>query len=72
MIDAVLNDRKLTASNLERNIQINHNNVSVKTIGRMLTAEGLIARKPHSIHEISEENKIKRLKWCKSRRHWKQ
>ena len=61
MIEVVLENREITASYILREKELNHNNVSVRTIERMLNNEELKARRPVKCHKISEVNKVKRV-----------
>ena len=65
MIKAVLKDRWMTAEEIFHDSRLNKMlGASVRTIKRLLDDEGLNAYRPRVIHNISEENKEKRLKFC--------
>lgn len=64
MIEFITENRERTAMDVFRNENINHNGVSVPVIKRMLLDEGLEARKPKQVIEISENNKEKRVKFA--------
>jgi transposase len=70
IIEEVEANPDLTAAEIERDPEMNPSNASRITIGRALAEEGLKARRPKRIMEISEENKEKRLLWCRERRFW--
>ena len=72
MISTVDQNRRITAKDLFRNTEINHNNVSKTTIQRMLNAEGFRARIAQRKYAISKKNKKKRLAWTKRHRNWTQ
>ncbi len=70
MIGTVLGNRFLTAEDLYNDENLNHNNVSVHTIRRMLNDEGLGAYKPKVIPLVSEPNKEKRLEFSRMTSRW--
>ena len=60
MIASIEENRKLTAADLHRDKEINHNNVSERTIQRCLNSEGYLARIARKKFGISEKNRKKR------------
>jgi hypothetical protein len=70
VLNAVEKNRKLIASEIFRDPDLNHNHVGLTTIKQMLLDEGFKARKPVKVHYITDSNKINRVLWCKVRKQW--
>ena len=72
IIEEVENNRLTTATQIQRNQDINHNHVGIKTIERFLNEKGYFARRMTKKPDISLSNKEKRLKWAEERKDWSQ
>jgi hypothetical protein len=70
MLNEVLNNRWTIAMDLFHNKTINHHDMSVNTIKRLLNEEGLNAYIPIIILLISETNKEKRPEFCQKTKSW--
>ncbi len=64
-------DRFLDAETIAKDDKLNPDGASSRTIRNMLEDEGLKARIPARLLDISKKNKIARIKWCKARENWK-
>ena len=65
MIMKVENNRDITAKDLHRDKELNHNNVSYVTITRFLNDNDLKARIKVRVPDITEVNMEKRVSWAK-------
>ncbi|KAL4494377.1 hypothetical protein ABPG72_011186 [Tetrahymena utriculariae] len=70
IIKKVQQNRFLTAVNITQDSSLNSKGVNVRTIRRVLEEEGLSAHKATIITHISDQNKEKRLQFCKSKKNW--
>lgn len=61
MIEEVKMDPEVNAEDIFRNKEINHNNVSSRTIRRYLDDNDFVARRMLNTHFISDNNKEKRV-----------
>ena len=56
MIEEVKRDPEITAEDLYRDKEINHNNISSRSIRRFLNESDMVARRMLKTHFISEKN----------------
>ena len=64
MVQEIEKNRDLTAVDLFHDNLLNHNNVSLRSIQRMLNEEGLYARLKCKVPFISDKNQEKRVDWA--------
>lgn len=70
MLEEVKMDCEITAADLCKNIEINHNNVNERTIQRFLNNNGIVARRMVKTNFISDKNKEIRVEWAEERENW--
>ncbi|KAL4500733.1 hypothetical protein ABPG72_019967 [Tetrahymena utriculariae] len=70
IVEAVKNNRFLTAVDIAKDKTLNKDAVDQRTIRRILEEEGLHAFKPQIVTEIAIPNRQKRLDFCASKKRW--
>ena len=70
MVEEVKSNRMCTASQIQKNADLNHNHVSPTTVERFLNKEGYFARKMPTKPQISSANREKRLKFANDHKNW--
>ena len=70
IIEAVEEDRDLTAAEIARNSELNAKGVSASTIERLLNENGLKSRLKRRMQDITEANREERFRLSKRYRRW--